>query len=112
MNKIVEMYRDWRKENGNRKPNRAIVKMRWEDGNNTEKGYQVDTIGIVPKRKLDEWLEPADDFQILYYVSSIQDLLDLMKPYDREHKNRHAGNQQVVLLRHELQCGGNGGGEL
>ena len=80
MNKIVEMYRDWRKENGNRKPNRVIVKMRWEDGNNTEKGYQVDTIGIVPKRKLDEWLEPADDFEILYYVSSLEGLLDLTRP--------------------------------
>lgn len=77
---IKDLYRRFRQENGNKKPNRCIVKMRWEDGNNTEKGYQVDTIGIVPKRKLDEWLEPADDFQILYYVSSIQDLLDLMKP--------------------------------
>lgn len=73
-------YREWRKENDNRKPNRVIVKMHWEDGNNTEKDYQIDTIGIVPKRKLGEWLEPADDFQILYYVSSFQGLLDLMKP--------------------------------
>jgi hypothetical protein len=80
MNKVVEMYRSWRKENNNRKPNRVIVKMHWEDDDNTEKGYQVDTIGIVPKRKLDEWLEPAYDFLILYYVSSIKSLLDLMQP--------------------------------
>ena len=77
---VREMYRDWRKENGNRKPNRAIVKMRWEDGNNTEKGYQIDTIAFVPKRKLGEWLEPADDFEYLYYVSSLKGLLDLMQP--------------------------------
>ena len=80
MSKIVEMYRAWRKENGNKKPNRAIVKMHWEDGDNTEKGYQVDTIGIVPKRKLDEWLEPADDFEMLYYVSSLKGLLELTAP--------------------------------
>lgn len=77
---VKDLFREWRKENGNKKPNRVIVKMHWEDGNNTDKGYQVDTIGIVPKRKLGEWLEPADDFQILFYVSGIQELLELMKP--------------------------------
>lgn len=78
MKKIVEMYRNWRKDNNNRKPNRVIVKMHWED---EEPGNtHVDTIAIVPKRKLDEWLEPAYDFQMLYYVSSINSLLDLMKP--------------------------------
>lgn len=77
---IIQMYRDYRRENQNHKPNRVIVKMHWEDGDNTEKGYQIDTIGIVPNRKLGEWLEPADDFQILFYVSSIQGLLDLMQP--------------------------------
>ena len=80
MKKIVEMYRDWRKENNNRKPNRVIVKMHWEDGDNTEKGYQVDTIAFVPKRKLGEWLEPADDFEYLYYVSSLKGLLELTAP--------------------------------
>ena len=54
MKKIVEMYRNWRKDNNNRKPNRVIVKMHWED---EEPGNtHVDTIAIVPKRKLDEWL--------------------------------------------------------
>lgn len=77
---VKDLFRAWRKENGNQKPNRVIVKMHWEDGNNTDKGYQIDTIGIVPNRKLGEWLEPADDFQILFYVSSIQGLLDLMQP--------------------------------
>lgn len=75
-----EMYRDWRKENGNKKPNRAIVKMRWEDGDNTDKGYQVDTIAIVPKSRLSECEENPDDIAILYYVSSLEGLLSLMKP--------------------------------
>lgn len=76
----TELYRNWRKSHGNKKPNRAIVKMRWEDGNNTEKGYQIDTIAFVPKRKLGEWLEPADDFEYLYYVSSLKGLLELTAP--------------------------------
>lgn len=73
-------YKDWRKENGNRKPNRVIVKMRWEDGDNTDKGYQVDTIAIVPKSRLSECEENPDDIAILYYVSSLEGLLSLMKP--------------------------------
>lgn len=75
---VIALYREWRKENNNQKPNRVIVKMHWED---EEPGNtQVDIIAIVPKRKLDEWLEPAYDFLILYYVSSIKSLLDLMQP--------------------------------
>ena len=48
MNKkqVKDLYRQWRKENGNQMPNRAIVKMRWEDDDNTDKGYQVDTIAL------------------------------------------------------------------
>lgn len=81
---IIQMYRDWRKANGNQKPNRVIVKMRWDDEDgediNTEKGYQVDTIGIVPANKLDRCLEYEDDFMILFYVSSLNGLFSLMTP--------------------------------
>ena len=73
-------YKDWRKENDNCKPNRVIVKMHWEDGDNTEKGYQVDTIGIVPLWMIDDTSTVPGDAAILYYVSSIQGLLDLMQP--------------------------------
>ena len=73
-------YREWRKENGNRKPNRVIVKMRWEDGDNTEKGYQVDTIGIVPLRKIGWTESEPGDALILYYVSSLEELIGLMEP--------------------------------
>lgn len=69
-------YRDWRKENNNRKPNRVIVKMRWEDGDNTEKGYQIDTIGIAPESY---WID-HDNAAILFWVSTIQGLIDLMQP--------------------------------
>lgn len=73
-------YKDWRKENGNKKPNRVIVKMHWEDGDNTEKGYQVDTIGIVPLWKIGNTENVPGDSMILFYVSSLKDLLDLMRP--------------------------------
>jgi hypothetical protein len=74
---IREMYREWRKDNGNKKPNRVIVKMHWEDGDNTEKGYQVDTIAL---QKYQDENYPGDDCWILYYVSSLKGLCELMKP--------------------------------
>ena len=77
---IKEDYRDWRKENQNRKPNRAIVKMHWEDGDNTEKGYQIDTIGIIPRNKIGDTANIPGDALILYYVSSLEELIGLMKP--------------------------------
>lgn len=72
---INQMYRDWRKENANQKPNRVIVKMHWEDGDNTEKGYQVDTIGIAPENY---WID-HDNAAILFWVSTIPGLIDLMR---------------------------------
>ena len=73
-------YKGWRKENGNHKPNRVIVKMHWEDGDNTEKGYQIDTIGIVPLHQIGNTENVPGDAMILYYVSSVKELLGLMKP--------------------------------
>lgn len=70
-------YKDWRKENGNQFPNRVIVKMKWEDGDNTDKGYQVDTIALEEVR---DYL-PGDDAMILFYAGrGIKGLLELMKP--------------------------------
>lgn len=77
---IKEMYREWRKENGNKKPNRAVVKMHWEDGDNTEKDYQIDTIGVIPQNKIGNTENIPGAAIILYYVSSFRGLLDLMKP--------------------------------
>jgi hypothetical protein len=77
---VKEDYRDWRKENQNRKPNRAIVKMHWEDDENTEKDYQIDTIGIIPQSKIGNTENIPGDALILYYVSSLEELIGLMKP--------------------------------
>jgi hypothetical protein len=74
---IIALYREWRKENGNKKPNRVIVKMHWED--EPEKGF-VDTIGIVPNRLIGFTENMPGDALILYYVSSLQGLFDLTKP--------------------------------
>ena len=74
---ITALFREWRKENNNRKPNRAIVKMHWEDGDNTEKGYQVDTISL---QECKDGNYPGDDCWLLYYVSGLKGLLELMTP--------------------------------
>ena len=70
-------YRDWRKDNNNRKPNRVIVKMHWED---EPENQMVDTIAIVPARLIGWYEDFADDWSILYYASSLKGLLELMKP--------------------------------
>lgn len=73
MSKIVEMYRNWRKENNNRKPNRVIVKMHWED---EPERQMVDTIGIAPENY---WID-HDNAAILFWISTIPGLIDLMQP--------------------------------
>ena len=70
-------YRDWRNENRNRKPNRVIVKMHWED--EPEKQL-VDTIGIIPQSKIGDTGNIPGDALILYYISGLKGLLELMKP--------------------------------
>ncbi len=73
---LIQMYRDWRKANGNQKPNRVIVKMFWEDGDNTDKDYQIDTIG------LENMDSPSfvDNPVILWYSSDLSGLWELTKP--------------------------------
>lgn len=73
---IREMYREWRTENGNKKPNRVIVKMHWEDENPED--IKVDTIGII-RGGIDICNMPSDDSQILFYCSSLKELLQLLK---------------------------------
>lgn len=68
------MYRDWRKANGNQKPNRVIVKMHWLDGDNTDKGYQVDTLGIC---RPDYWMT-HDDPMVMWWLWSLDNLLEHM----------------------------------
>lgn len=74
---VRNLFRQWRKENGNQMPNRVIVKMAWEDGDNTDKGYQVDTIAL----ESGDEPYPQDDAVILFYAGrGIAGLLDLMRP--------------------------------
>ena len=70
---IIQMYRDWRKANNNRKPNRVIVKVHFEDNPEEQLVY---TIGIAPDWY---WLD-HDDARILYWVSTIPGLTDLTQP--------------------------------
>ena len=74
---IVALYREFRKENKNRKPNRVIVRMHWED---EPERQLVDTIGIVPASKIGWTEDIPGDALILYYISSLRGLLELTKP--------------------------------
>lgn len=67
------MYRDWRKANCNRKPNRAVVKMYWED--ETRNDTRVDRVSL---EAFD--VNTKDDARILFYASGLKGLLELMKP--------------------------------
>ena len=74
---ITELYRSWRKQNKNHHPNRAVVRMYWEDGDNTEKGYQEDTVALEDFHVLSL---PPDDHKILFYAGNLEGLLQLRKP--------------------------------
>jgi hypothetical protein len=73
---IREMYREWRAENGNKKPNRVIVKMHWED--ESPEDTRVDTLAII-RGGIDICNMPSDDAVILFYCSSLKELLQLLK---------------------------------
>ena len=73
-------YRRWRRANGNAKPNRALIRMKWEDGDNTDKGWQEDTVAI-DGRAYDSVL-PSDDTDILWYCLSLEGLCDLVQPHN------------------------------
>ncbi len=70
---VIQLYRDWRKANCNRKPNRAIVKMYWED--ETRNDTRVDRVSL---EAFD--VNTKDDALILFYASGLKGLLELMKP--------------------------------
>jgi hypothetical protein len=76
---ITALYRRWRKENGNRKPDRAVVKMHWEDGDNTEKGWQLDTVALTGIKGA---VIPDDDITILFYAEGLQGLIELTAPHN------------------------------
>lgn len=68
---IRQKYRDWRSCRWNIKPDRARVRIRWDD----ETEERVDTIAL---RTYDVGVE--DDDQILFYAGGLKGLLDLTDP--------------------------------
>ena len=76
---ITDLYREFRKENGNRKPKRVIVRMHWEDD---PENQLVDTIAIIPYKDIATGADEnyPDDAYILFYISSLKSLLQLTKP--------------------------------
>jgi len=68
---IIRKYREWRKANGNRKPNRVYVKMRWDD---EEERVLRDRIAIIPQDRIG-W----DDANVVYSVSTLDGLWELTK---------------------------------
>ncbi len=73
----VKKYRAWRKANANKKPNRAVVKMGWEDEREKGTESRVDTVALESV-KCDNL--PKDDGEILFYAGSLKGLLDLFRP--------------------------------
>ena len=67
------MYREWRNANNNQKPNRALIKMQWEDEPDEEPRTD-----IVALRTYNELC--ADDNSILWYASGLRGLLELLQP--------------------------------
>lgn len=72
--KITEMYREWRKVNGNQKPNRVVV--RKYDDDETPEDARICTIGI---QSHDSWFW-NDNPLIYYYASSLNGLYQLTIP--------------------------------
>lgn len=68
---ITTAYQQFRKENNNRKPNRVIVRMHWED---EPENSLVDTIAL---RTYD--IDAKDDAYILFYAP-LSGLYALTKP--------------------------------
>ena len=68
------MYREWRKANGNKKPNRVIVKK--YDDDETPADARVCTIGI---QSHDSWFWNDNPF-IYYYATSLESLYQLTIP--------------------------------
>jgi len=70
---VKSLYQKWCDDNNGQKPNRAVIKMAWEDGDNTENGWQEDIIAL-------EELDELDDDNILFYAFGLEGLLELMRP--------------------------------
>lgn len=73
---ITRKYREWRKANGNKKPNRVLVNMWWEDESPEDK-----CVDVIALRSCDINTENVkDDAGILWYASGLRGLLELTSP--------------------------------
>ena len=71
---ITELYRSWRKQNKNHRPDRAIVSMYWDD--EWESEQRTDIVAL----KTFDINTPPDDNEIFYYASGLKGLLELTEP--------------------------------
>ena len=71
---IKELYRAWRKQYKNHRPDRAVVRMYWED-----EGENEQRTDVVALKTFDINI-PSDDDVILYYASGLKGLFELTKP--------------------------------
>lgn len=74
--RITEMYREWRKKYRNHRPNRAIVKLYWED-----EGPAFPRTDTISLKVYDTIMDvPNDDESLLWYSGGLKGLLSLTKP--------------------------------
>lgn len=72
-------HMNWRKSHGNRRPNRAIVRMHWKD--ETVEESHVETIGILFGKEAKMYTENIpDDNNIVFYVNNLKELISLLEP--------------------------------
>jgi hypothetical protein len=71
---ITELYRSWRKQYKNHRPNRAVVRMYWEDEGKEE--LHTDIVAL----KHSDIITPPDDNEILFYTGNLKGLLELTEP--------------------------------
>ena len=75
---INQMYRDWRRANGNKKPNRVIVKIIWQD--DYDNGDDTPTIGTIGLKPDAFWGKSQfDNPAILWYAGTLDSLWELRK---------------------------------
>ena len=72
---IKELYRSWRKQHENHRPDRAVVRMYWED-----EGAEEQRTDIVALKHSDIVNLPPDDNEILFYAGNLKGLLQLTEP--------------------------------
>ena len=71
---ITELYRSWRKQHENHRPDRAVVSMYWEDEGESEQ--RTDIVAL----KTFDIDTPPDENEVLFYASGLKGLLELTKP--------------------------------